>query len=50
MDKVHTWIVEIRHLSTNDIDYIEIEATTSWQAEQIAAGNGVMVLSSRLKE
>ncbi len=50
MTTIYTWIVEIRHLDTGDIEEIEIEATTSWQAEQIAAGNGVMVLSSRLKE
>lgn len=50
MTTVYTWIVEIRHLATGDIDYIEIEATTSYQAEAIAAGDGVKVLSSRLKE
>ena len=50
MTTIYTWIVEIRHTSTGEIETIEIEATTSWQAEQIAAGDGVKVLSSRLKE
>lgn len=49
MTKVYTWIVEIRH-NSGEIEKIEVQATTSAQAEKIASGRNVKVVSVRLKE